>query len=84
MGNSAGSILKDFLSQIKFLLDKFSSKPEATAVVFRGESMSYGQLAAAVRQQIEWLEFQGVQLGTPVILRGDYSPLAVSMLLALI
>jgi long-chain acyl-CoA synthetase len=46
--------------------------------------MSYGQLEAAIRQQIEWLEVQGVQPGSPVILRGDYSPLAVSMLLALI
>ncbi|ESS15140.1 putative acyl--CoA ligase YhfT [Betaproteobacteria bacterium MOLA814] len=46
--------------------------------------MSYGQLEADVRQQIEWLEVQGVQPGAPVILRGDYSPLAVSMLLALI
>ena len=72
------------LTQIKFLLDRFATKPEATAVVFRGESMSYGQLAVAVRQQIEWLEVQGIQPGTPVILRGDYSPLAVSTLLALI
>jgi acyl-coenzyme A synthetase/AMP-(fatty) acid ligase len=47
-------------------------------------SISYGQLEVAVRQQIKWLEVQGVQQGSPVILRGDYSPLAVSMLLALI
>jgi long-chain acyl-CoA synthetase len=46
--------------------------------------MSYAQLALSVNQQIEWLEAQGVQADTPVILRGDYSPLAVSMLLALI
>jgi long-chain acyl-CoA synthetase len=46
--------------------------------------MSYGQLNVAVRQQIEWLEVKGVQSGAPVILLGDYSPLAVSMLLALI
>lgn len=85
MGNGFGSVLKvTAMSQIGFLLDRFASKPEATAVVFRGESMSYGQLAAAVHQQIEWLEVQGIQPGTPVILRGDYSPLAVSMLLALI
>lgn len=46
--------------------------------------MTYGQLEAAVRQQIEWLGARGIQSGMPVILRGDYSPLAVSMLLALI
>jgi len=66
------------------LLDRFATKPEATAVVFRGKSVSYGQLEAAVRQQLEWLEVQGIQSGAPVILRGDYSPLAVSTLLALI
>ena len=46
--------------------------------------MSYGQLESAVRQQSDWLVGKGIQSGTPVILRGDYSPLAVSMLLALI
>lgn len=46
--------------------------------------MTYGELEAAVRQQLEWLRIQGIPPGSPVILRGDYSPLAVSMLLALI
>jgi long-chain acyl-CoA synthetase len=72
------------MSQISFLLDRFASKPDTTAVVFRGESFGYGQIAASVRKQIEWLELQGIQPGTPIILYGDYSPLAVSMLLALI
>ena len=46
--------------------------------------MTYGQLGAAVCLQIEWLGTKGIQSGVPVILRGDYSPLAVTMLLALI
>ena len=46
--------------------------------------MSYGQLALTVARQLEWLEAQGVEPGHSVVLRGDYSPLAVSMLLALI
>ena len=72
------------MSQIAFLLERFHSKPDITAVVFRGTSINYGQLARDVQKQIEWLELQGITPGTPIILYGDYSPLAVSMLLALI
>ncbi|MGJ7612726.1 MULTISPECIES: ANL family adenylate-forming protein [unclassified Variovorax] len=72
------------MSQIQFLLDRFASKPEAPAVVFRGASVNYGELSAAIAQQQQALEAAGVQPGVPVILRGDYSALAVSMLLALI
>jgi acyl-coenzyme A synthetase/AMP-(fatty) acid ligase len=72
------------LSQINFLLDRFASKPEAPAVVFRGSSINYGELSVAVSRQLKALESAGVAAGAPVVLRGDYSSLAVSMLLALI
>ena len=72
------------MSTIKFLFDKFATKSDSAAVVFRGVSMSYGHLAELTNYQILWLESQNIQAGTPVILYGDYSPLAVCMLLALI
>lgn len=84
MGNSASSILGANLSQINFLLERFKSRPDDIAVVFRGNSITYGDLSKDVLSQSEWLIKHKIQPGSPVILRGDYSPLAVSMLLALI
>jgi acyl-CoA synthetase (AMP-forming)/AMP-acid ligase II len=84
MGNSASSILGANLSQINFLLERFKSRPDDIAVVFRGNSITYGDLSKDVLSQSEWLIKHKIQPGSPVILRGDYSPLAVSMLLAII
>ena len=72
------------MSHIKFLLDRFASKPKDTAVVFRGKVMSYGELLNQVHHQFQWLVDNDIRPGSAVILLGDYSPLAVSMLLALI
>ena len=72
------------VSHIKFLLDRFAAKPNETAVVLRGDSISYGTLITEVVDQSKWLISNNIQPGEAVILRGDYSPLAISMLLALI
>ena len=72
------------MNQIDFLLDRFASKSDAIAVAFRNETTTYGQLSDAVRTNLAWLANRGIQPGSPVILLGDYSPLAVSMLLALV
>lgn len=72
------------VSHINFLLDKFAAEPNKIAVVLRGISISYGTLSQEVFDQIEWLTSKNIQPGDAVILRGDYSPLAISLLLALI
>ncbi len=76
---------KEFLvSHIKFLLDRFASKPNETAVILRGDSFSYGDLITKISAEYDWLSDHNVKPGATVILYGDYSPLAISMLLALI
>lgn len=72
------------MSHIQFLLDKFSTKKNATAVFLKGNSISYGDLLIDVIQQGKWLVENNIKPGDAVILRGDYSPLSISMLLALI
>ena len=76
---------KEFhLGHIKFLLDRFASQPNQAAVVLRGVSISYGDLITEVSYQSKWLLNNNIQPGEAVILLGDYSHLAISMLLALI
>lgn len=72
------------MGYIKFLLDKFASVPNETAVVLRGDSISYGALSREVQNQAKWLISNNIQPGAAVILRGDYTPLAISMFLAMI
>lgn len=72
------------MSHINFLLERFAAEPNKIAVVLRGISISYGALSQEVFDQIEWLASKNIQPGDAVILRGDYSPLAISLLLALI
>jgi long-chain acyl-CoA synthetase len=72
------------LCHINFLFDRFAAEKNKTAVVLRGISVSYGALLKKVFDQIEWLVRENIQQGEAIILRGDYSPLAISMLLALI
>jgi long-chain acyl-CoA synthetase len=72
------------MGHIKFLLDRFAAKPNEIAVVLRGDSVSYGALTREILDQINWLISNNIQPGEAIILRGDYSPLSISMLLALI
>jgi len=72
------------MSDIDFLLDRFRANGEAPALAWRGEVLSYTTLASRVAERIRWLEQEGVGLGTPVILLGDFSFTSVAVLLALI
>jgi acyl-coenzyme A synthetase/AMP-(fatty) acid ligase len=72
------------MNHIQFLLDRFASRPAAIAFVLNGVAVTYDELWVLVHKQIAWLDQQGINSGDPIILRGDYSPLSVSMLLALI
>lgn len=72
------------MGKINFLLDRFQSCSNVRAIIFRNIEYSYGDLLEQVWRQLKWLQINGVRAGDPIILYGDYSPLSVSMLLALI
>lgn len=72
------------MEQIQFLIDRFLSQKESPAIAFDGRVMTYGELADSTTTQLTWLIEKEIAPGTPVVLHGDYSPLSVAMLLALI
>lgn len=71
------------MTDIDFLLEGFRAKKDAPAIAWRSNVLSFSNLATLTEQRIEWLEHQGVGIGTPVILLGDFSFTSVALLLAL-
>lgn len=72
------------MGQIDFLISRFKKQLNTGAIVCQDEVMTYGQLNESIGVHCNWLNINGVSPGSAVILKGDYSPLAISMLLALI
>lgn len=72
------------MGQIDFLISRFKKQPNAGAIVCQDAVMTFGQLDESIGANSDWLKKNGVLPGSAVILKGDYSPLAISMLLALI
>jgi acyl-coenzyme A synthetase/AMP-(fatty) acid ligase len=72
------------MNDLDFLLDRFRAKGAAPALAWRGETLNYAGLADMVEERIRLLEGEGIGLGTPVILLGDFSFVSVALLLALI
>jgi long-chain acyl-CoA synthetase len=72
------------MGKIDFLISRFKAKPDSGAIVCQDTVMTYGQLGKSIGAHCEWLKENEVLSGSAVILKGDYSPLAISMLLALI
>jgi long-chain acyl-CoA synthetase len=72
------------MSEIGFILDCLEAQNEQPVLFWRGCACSGSFLSTQVRQDMEFLAIHGVKAGTTVLLRGDYSPRTVSMLLALI
>jgi len=71
------------MSQISFLLDRFHENYDAKAVVFRDETMTYGQLLDHTKKMLTTLRAEGIETGDVVIILGDYSPDSVATILAL-
>lgn len=67
-----------------WLLDRMRSFGDATAIAWGDGSASYAQLVADAAAWRGRLEEAGAAAGTVVALRGDYSPSACALLLALI
>lgn len=71
------------MSQIEFLLNRFQENPDTTAIVFRDQSVTYGQLRALTKETLSDLQAKGIQSGDVVVVLGDYSPDSVAIILAL-
>lgn len=72
------------MSEIGFILDRLAALGERPAVFWRGQAFDGNWMTKQVRQDVRLLAEQGLVENTVVILRGDYSPWSVSLLLALI
>ena len=72
------------MSEIGFILECLEAQNEQPALFWRGEEYSGSWLAKQVRQDLEFLSASSIVPGTTVLLRSDYAPRSVSMLLALI
>lgn len=69
---------------IEFLLDVFNENKNDDAIIWRGQTCSYGWLSGRVTEWRNELEKQNVAVGSVVILEADFSPNAVALFLALI
>ncbi len=69
---------------VQWLLERMAQWPERAAIVWSGQSYSYAELLRRVAAWGDELSRLDIGPGTVVSLEGDYSPNAVSLLLALI
>src|ERR1700689_1566810 len=72
------------MSEIGFVLERLEAQSEQPALFWRGDAYSGSLVAKQARQDMEFLAAEGVTPGAIVLLRSDYSPRTISMLLALI
>src|SRR6185312_3831435 len=72
------------MSEIGFILERLETQKDQPALYWRGEAFSGSSMARQVREDVEFLAAQGIAPGSVVLLRADYSPRSVSLLLALI
>jgi acyl-coenzyme A synthetase/AMP-(fatty) acid ligase len=70
--------------EIGFLLDAFEAARARDAIVWRGAVCSYGWLRDAVLDWMTHLDERGVAPGSVVSLEAEFSPNAISLLLALV
>jgi len=68
---------------IGFILDRLKEAGGNEALCWRGESHNGLRVATEAVADLQFLAQQGIRPGDTVLLRGDYSPRAVSLLLAL-
>ncbi|RRR75419.1 MAG: long-chain fatty acid--CoA ligase [Candidatus Viridilinea halotolerans] len=68
----------------QWLIERMAQWPERAAIVWQGQPYSYGDLLARVQRWNQELDQHEVAAGQVVSIEGDYSPNAVSLLLALV
>lgn len=67
-----------------FLKDVFREKAHAEAIVWHGKSYEYAWLNVRIAYWVDRLTSEGIRPGDVTLLRGDFSPNSVALLLALI
>lgn len=72
------------MSEVGFILERLEEQADRPALFWRGEAYGGRCMARKVRDCIKSLEGQGVIPGSVVLMRSDYSPTSVALLLALI
>ena len=72
------------MSEIGFILERLEAEGQEPAMFWRGRAQAGPAFATQVRQDIETLAGRGIGQGSIVLLIGDYSPRAASLLLACI
>jgi long-chain acyl-CoA synthetase len=71
-------------NETNFILERIASTREQPTLFCRGETYDGEWLIKHVAHDVEFLTEQGVTAGSVVLIRGDYSPRNVSLLLAMI
>ncbi|MDB5582199.1 MAG: AMP-dependent synthetase and ligase [Bradyrhizobium sp.] len=69
---------------IDFFLDDFRTRGTLPALAWRDQTLDFATLTGMIESRIGWAENEGIGLGTPVVLVGDFSFDSVAILLALI
>ena len=69
---------------IKWLFERMEQWTDDPALVWEGETTTYGELLNAISRWQTALDEYGVEAGQVVALRGDYTPRSCALLLALI
>ncbi len=72
------------MSSANFILERIAAKGDQPALFWRGQSYDGNWLVAKIGRDVTRLREAGVGGGSVVIVKGDYSPRNVSLLLALI
>jgi len=69
---------------IDFLIDVFEKNKSSTSIIWNEKSFSYKWLIDKISEQKEFLKKNNIQTGQVVSVKGDFSPVSISLLLALI
>lgn len=72
------------MNNLDFLIERFNANLDGPAIAWRDQVFSYSWLANEVTAQTKTLQAAGVGAGSVVVLRSEYAPAAVALLLALI
>src|SRR5215469_1032089 len=74
----------NIMSSANFIIERIAAKGDQPALFWRGQAYDGNWLVAQVKRDVARLRDDGVGSGSLVIVKGDYSPRNVSLLLALI
>ncbi len=72
------------MGNVSFILERLEAQPSQAALYWRRKAYDGNWVARQARQDVDFLAGQGIRPGSVVLLRGDYSPRSVTLLLALI